>query len=159
MCRSPPPPAAPTSRPAHMTTSSGSPTGPRANAPGGRRASRARAGRGLPPETARGRADARLRSRIPSADEAPELAHHHGPLVDPELIDLDAPDRRLLRIEVLRTHREVAAGYPPHRLEHRRGGNHGHMLILRRRRVRRHPPVWVKSLSDSAGRRRGMNTA
>src|SRR5215217_6068468 len=81
-------------------------------------------------ERARGEGDVR---RL--LDEASELADRHGPLVDPEALDLDAPDRRFLRIEVLRTHREVPARYPRHSVQQRRRADRGHAPTFARRRV------------------------
>src|SRR4051794_36523140 len=72
-------------------------------------------------------------------DEAPELADRYGALFDPKALDLDPPDRRLLRIEVLRAHRELAAGHPLHSVRHRRRAEHGHALTLARRRERHIP--------------------
>ncbi len=47
-------------------------------------------------------------------DEVPELAVGDRRAVDPERIDADAMDRRLLGIMLVRPHAERAAGNPDH---------------------------------------------
>jgi hypothetical protein len=81
-------------------------------------------------------------------DEPPELADRHGPLVDPKVLGLDPPDRRLLRIGILRAHRELAAGQPLYSVQPHRRAEHGHTLSLARRHESRIP-----QLPDGGGAR------
>jgi hypothetical protein len=53
-------------------------------------------------------------------DEGPKLRIRHGCRIDPESVDFDAMDGRLLRIVVIGAHAEGAAGNPDH--VGRRGG-------------------------------------